>query len=79
MQWLSSCTPYQVYDFNGFKVAVVGLVAPKNIQGVSFTSDVILQNAQAAIDMAKKYVDYIVVLGDLGSKSTLSSDLFVRT
>ncbi|WP_320127988.1 hypothetical protein [uncultured Sphaerochaeta sp.] len=27
---------------------------------------VIVNNAQAAIDMAKKYVDYIIVLGHIG-------------
>lgn len=67
--------PYQVYNFNGFKVGVVGLVSPKPIQGVSFTSDLILSNAQYAVDMAKDYVDYIIVLGDLGSTGDLSSEM----
>ncbi len=67
--------PYQVYNYNGFKVGVVGLTSPKPIQGVSFTSDLILSNAQYAVDMAKGYVDYIVVLGDLGSTGDLSSEM----
>ncbi|RFU93610.1 bifunctional metallophosphatase/5'-nucleotidase, partial [Sphaerochaeta halotolerans] len=70
--------PYQVYNYNGFKVGVVGLVAPKPIQGVSFTSDVILDNAQYAVDMARDYVDFIVVLSDLGSKGDLTSEMVAR-
>ena len=70
--------PYQVYNYNGFKVGVVGLVAPKPIQGVSFTSDVILDNAQYAVDMARDYVDFIVVLSDLGSKGNLTSEMVAR-
>ena len=70
--------PYQVYNYNGFKVGVVGLVAPKPIQGVSFTSDLILDNAQYAVDMAQDYVDYIVVLSDLGSKGDLTSEMVAQ-
>nr|WP_321307918.1 5'-nucleotidase C-terminal domain-containing protein [uncultured Sphaerochaeta sp.] len=70
--------PYQVYTYNGFKVGVVGLVAPKPIQGVSFTSDLILDNAQYAVDMAQDYVDYIVVLSDLGSKGDLTSEMVAQ-
>ena len=67
-------TPYQVYSFNGFKVAVVGLTAPKDVKGVSFTSDVILSNAQAAINMARKLVNYVIVIADTGDDGTFSSE-----
>ncbi|MDD3929909.1 MAG: 5'-nucleotidase C-terminal domain-containing protein, partial [Sphaerochaeta sp.] len=66
--------PYQVYDFNGFKMAVVGLTTPdtatkthpKNVEGVTFISDVLIENAQAALDYAHTLVDYVVVLGHIG-------------
>jgi 2',3'-cyclic-nucleotide 2'-phosphodiesterase (5'-nucleotidase family) len=66
--------PYQVYNFNGFKVGVVGLTTPdtavttnpKNIQGVTFDDPMIINNAQAAIDLAHQYVDYVIVLGHFG-------------
>jgi 2',3'-cyclic-nucleotide 2'-phosphodiesterase (5'-nucleotidase family) len=66
--------PYQVYNFNGFKVGVVGLTTPdtavttnpKNIQGVTFDDPMIIKNAQAAIDLAHQYVDYVIVLGHFG-------------
>ncbi len=66
--------PYQVYNFNGFKVGVVGLTTPdtavttnpKNIQGVTFDDPIIIKNAQAAIDLAHQYVDYVIVLGHFG-------------
>ena len=66
--------PYQVYNFNGFRVAVIGLTTPetkvkshpKNTEGVDFMSDMVVQNAQYAIDMAHELVDYVVVLGHIG-------------
>ncbi|MDY0303121.1 MAG: bifunctional metallophosphatase/5'-nucleotidase, partial [Sphaerochaeta sp.] len=67
--------PYAVYDFNGFKVGVAGLTAPKQIQGVTFDSDLIFDNAQWAVDLAKDYVDYLVVLSDLGSSGVFTSEL----
>jgi len=67
--------PYAVYDFNGFKVGVAGLTAPKQIQGVSFDSDLIFDNAQYAVDLANDYVDYLVVLTDLGSDGAITSEL----
>ncbi|MCI2097272.1 MAG: 5'-nucleotidase C-terminal domain-containing protein [Sphaerochaeta sp.] len=71
-------TPYQVYSFNGFKVAVVGLTAPKDVPGVSFTSDIILANAQAAIDMARKLVDYVIVIADTGDEGQFSSEYICK-
>jgi 2',3'-cyclic-nucleotide 2'-phosphodiesterase (5'-nucleotidase family) len=79
--------PYQVYDFNGFKIAVVGLTTPdtatkthpKNVAGLSFMDDIIIQNAQAAIDVARTMVDYVIVLGHIGldydGASGITSDL----
>ncbi|WP_345906892.1 bifunctional metallophosphatase/5'-nucleotidase, partial [Sphaerochaeta sp. UBA5849] len=66
--------PYQVYDFNGFKIAVVGLTTPdtatkthpKNVKGITFANEEIFEIGQMAIDMAKQYVDYIIVLGHIG-------------
>ncbi|MDX9915183.1 MAG: bifunctional metallophosphatase/5'-nucleotidase [Sphaerochaeta sp.] len=67
--------PYAVYDFNGFKVGVAGLTAPKQIQGVSFDSDLIFDNAQYAVDLANDYVDYLVILSDLGSDGPITSEM----
>ncbi len=66
--------PYQVYDFNGFKVCVLGLSTPdtktkshpKNTEGLDFISDAVIDNAQYAIDLANELCDYVVVLGHLG-------------
>lgn len=66
--------PYQIYNFNGFKVAVIGLTTPdtyvttnpKNVEGVSFDSPIVIQNAQYAVDMAHQIADYVVVLGHFG-------------
>jgi len=71
-------TPYQVYSFNGFKVAVVGLTAPKDVKGVSFTSDIILANAQAAIDLARKMVGYVIVIADTGDDGQYSSEYICK-
>lgn len=66
--------PYQIYNYNGFKVAVIGLTTPdtktkshpKNTVGVEFMSDEVVANAQAAIDLAHEIADYVVVLGHIG-------------
>ncbi len=66
--------PYQVYDYNGFKVCVFGLSTPdtktkahpKHTVGLDFMSDDVVESAQAAIDMAHELCDFVVVLGHLG-------------
>ncbi len=66
--------PYQIYDFNGFKVCVIGLTTPdtktkshpKNTEGIEFLNDVVLDNAQYAIDLAHEISDFVIVLGHLG-------------
>ena len=75
--------PYALYDYNGFKVVVIGLTTPetaikthpKYIEGLSFKDPVILQNAQAAIDIAHKYADYVIVLGHIGFKGEYDSQI----
>ena len=75
--------PYQLYDFNGFKVCVIGLTTPdtktkshpKNTEGVEFDNPVIYQNAQAAIDLAHEISDYVVVLGHIGTVADGESGL----
>jgi len=79
--------PYQIYNFNGFKVAVIGLTTPdttvttnpNNVKGLTFDSPLVVQNAQYAIDMAHQLADYVVVLGHFGmdknSPSGLTSEL----
>ena len=75
--------PYHLYDFNGFKVCVIGLTTPdtktkshpKNTEGVEFDNPVIYQNAQAAIDLAHEIADYVVVLGHIGTVADGESGL----
>jgi 5'-nucleotidase/UDP-sugar diphosphatase len=71
--------PYAVYDYNGFKVGVTGVVGPKDIQGVSFDSDMVLASAQDAVDLAKSYVDYLIVLSDLGEDAVMSSRMVAQS
>ncbi len=67
--------PYQIYSFDGFEVAVVGLTTPdtqtkthpKNVEGLSFVSKAVVQNAQAAIDYMNTRADYVIVLGHIGN------------
>lgn len=78
--------PYQVYDFNGFKVVVIGLSTPdtktkshpKNTEGLTFWDDSYIQYAQEAIDLANEIGDYVIVLGHIGldaDGSGLTSDM----
>ena len=66
--------PYQVYEFNGFDVVVIGLSTPdtktkshpKNTEGLTFWDDSYIQYAQSAIDLAHEIGDYVIVLGHMG-------------
>ena len=66
--------PYSIFDYNGFKVCVIGLTSPdtktkshpKNTVGLDFMSDAVVSNAQAAVDMAHELADFVVVLGHIG-------------
>ncbi len=66
--------PYQVYDFNGFRVCVIGLTTPdtktmshpKNTEGLEFDNPVVFENAQRAVDLAHEIADYVIVLGHIG-------------
>ncbi len=64
--------PYQVYNYNGFKVAVVALTDFMNVDGVVFDSKVVMDNAQAAVQVARDYVDYVVVLGNFVANEAMS-------
>lgn len=69
--------PYQVYDFNGFKVSVVGLATPdtkvkahpKNTEGIEFEdfmSKEGLDLAQSYLDQLNSFSDLVIVLGHIG-------------
>ncbi len=67
--------PYQLYYFDGFTIAVIGLTTPdtqtkthpKNVEGLSFMSQAVIDNAQYAIDLAHQRADYVIVLGHIGN------------
>ncbi len=83
--------PYQLYDFNGFQVCVIGLTTPdtktkshpKNTEGLEFMSDEVLENAQAAIDIADAISDFVIVLGHIGvvpdGESGITSELICQS
>jgi hypothetical protein len=58
-------TPYQLYAFNDLRIAVVGLSNPSELtklDNLKFNSNIIVDNAQAAIDIAKQYVDLVILV-----------------
>ena len=75
--------PYQVYDFNGFDVVVIGLSTPdtktkshpRNTEGLSFWDDAYTEYAQSAIDLANELGDYVIVLGHIGLDADGSSGI----
>ena len=75
--------PYQIYEFNGFKVCVIGLTTPdtktkahpKYTQGLTFWSDEVVAAAQYAVDLAHEYCDYVIVLGHIGLDEDGSSGI----
>lgn len=75
--------PYQVYDYNGFDVVVIGLSTPdtktkshpRNTEGLTFWDDSYVQYAQSAIDLAHEIGDYVIVLGHIGLDADGSSGI----
>lgn len=61
--------PYQIYEFNGFKVCVIGLVAPFTLNDNTFMSDLVVNNAQSFVDTAHKYSDFVIVLGNMSGNN----------
>jgi 2',3'-cyclic-nucleotide 2'-phosphodiesterase (5'-nucleotidase family) len=57
--------PYQIYDFNNFKISVIGVSAPFENDGSSYMSDMVVENAQNTIDMVHQYSDFVVVVGNM--------------
>ncbi len=75
--------PYQVYDYNGYKVVVIGLTTPdtktkshpKNTVGLDFMSEEVVNGAQALVDYANEIGDFVVVLGHIGLDADGSSGI----
>lgn len=62
--------PYQLYAFNDFRIAVFGLSNPSdltNLQDVNFDNQIIIDNAQKAIDEANKFADYVILVSNYDS------------
>lgn len=75
--------PYQIYDYNGFKVAVIGLTSPmpslhtnyRMVKNTMFVNPLdTLKETQAFVNEAHEYADYVVVLGAFGDEGDLSSN-----
>jgi len=67
--------PYQVYNYNGFKVAIVALTDFMDVDGVVFDSKVVIDYAQAAVQAARQYVDYVVVLGNFVANEAMAESV----
>ena len=71
--------PYQLYSFNGFIVAVAGVSSPVDgVRGLSFLSQDIIDNAQYAVNEAKKMADYVVLLGSIGNVDGITAEVIAQ-
>ncbi|MGH4037884.1 MAG: hypothetical protein ACRQFF_08575 [Sphaerochaeta sp.] len=60
-------SPYALYQYNDFRIAVFGLSNPSDLsqlEDISFKSDVLLKNAQNAIDTAHQYADLVILVSN---------------
>ncbi len=60
--------PYGLYLFDDFKIAVLGLSSPSDTTGMmdlDLTNNIIIDNAQTAIDKANEIADYVVLISNL--------------
>lgn len=67
--------PYQIYRFNEFNVAVIGLSIPFALNDNSYLNDTIIDNAQDTIDLVSKYADYVIVLANLNNSILTSKEI----
>ncbi len=71
--------PYQLYSFDGFMVAVVGVSAPPvRKSNLSFLSDEIVEYAQFAVDTLRQEADFVVVLGNIGDVDGITSEFIAQ-
>jgi 2',3'-cyclic-nucleotide 2'-phosphodiesterase (5'-nucleotidase family) len=70
--------PYQVYDYNGYRVLVTGLTGPNAVTdalGVKLDSQQVVDKAQAYLDEARKLADYVIVLSNVDTPQLDGSDI----
>ncbi|MCK9190567.1 MAG: hypothetical protein M0P10_03345 [Sphaerochaetaceae bacterium] len=68
-------SPYALYQYNDFRIAVFGLSSPSDLsqlEDISFKSDVLLNNAQNAIDTAHQYADLVVLVSNYNDETITS-------
>lgn len=70
--------PYQIYEYNEFKVAVIGLSVPFGLNENSYFNDTIINNAQNTIDLVSKYSDYVIVLANLNNSILTSKEVCTK-
>lgn len=67
--------PYAVFPFDGCTVGVIGVsVPPEDIEGISYFSDVVVEQAQALVDEVASQCDFVVLLGNFASSSVITSE-----
>ncbi|MBK5201352.1 MAG: hypothetical protein JJE21_07440 [Spirochaetaceae bacterium] len=70
--------PYQLYSFNDLRIAIFGLSNPSSLtklQGLDFNNQVIINNAQIAVDEANKVADYVILVSNFDANSINSNTI----
>ncbi|MGD1819520.1 MAG: hypothetical protein ACPKOI_06535 [Pleomorphochaeta sp.] len=70
--------PYGLYLFDDFKIAVLGLSNPSDLtqlMDLNLTDDVLVQNAQNAINEAKQVADYVILVTNLNYNEFNSNNI----
>ncbi|MGD1822311.1 MAG: hypothetical protein ACPKM0_06035 [Pleomorphochaeta sp.] len=60
--------PFGLYLYDNFKIAVLGLSSPSDltsINGVKLTDEIVINNAQKAINEANEVADYVILVSNL--------------
>lgn len=68
--------PFGLYLFDDFKIVVLGLSNPSDItkqMDLDLTNQIIVENAQEAINQAKEVADYVIVVSNINYKNFDSS------
>lgn len=65
---------YELFDYDGFSVGVIGMTAPVEINDLNYLSNSVMANVQATIDTVASQTDFVVVLGSLGTVEGVNAE-----
>ena len=65
--------PYGIYDLKGYTVGVIGVSVPPQGLAIDFVNEAVISQAQLLVDEVSEQADFIVLLGNIGTYTEITS------